>query len=177
RYLYCHGNPVVYKDPTGHVVEMVWDVASLAMSVGELVDAVKSGSKTDVAIAAASCAVDLAAVLLPGVPGGAGAAVKATKEAGKKIGKEIAEQAVKKGVQEGGEKVVKEGTEKLAKDAAKKAKPDFYVTPSGDAIPGEFHRYASSKHAPIKDAKSGTLPAKRGGTYVSFDKIDDGIVA
>jgi len=25
--------------------------------------------------------------------------------------------------------------------------------------------------------QAGTLPAKRGGTYVSFDKIDDGIVA
>ncbi len=56
-------------------------------------------------------------------------------------------------------------------------KIDFYVTPNGQAVPAQFHRYANSKFAPMQDARAGTLPAKRGGTYVSFDKIDDGIVA
>jgi len=56
-------------------------------------------------------------------------------------------------------------------------KPDFYVTSSGDVLPSTFYRYANSKYAPIKQAQNGLLPSKRGGTYVSFDKIDDAIIA
>ncbi len=56
-------------------------------------------------------------------------------------------------------------------------KPDYYVNSEGNALPSTFYRYAHSKYAPISNAKSGSLPAKRGGTYVSFDKLDDAIVA
>jgi hypothetical protein len=120
RFSYVNNNPIAYKDPTGHILETAWDIASLAMSVGGLVEAVEEGDTTDIVIAAASVAVDTAAVLLPCVPGGAGAAIKATKAVGKKVAKEITEQTIKKGLKEGSEKFVKEGSEKLAKSASKK---------------------------------------------------------
>jgi RHS repeat-associated protein len=60
---------------------------------------------------------------------------------------------------------------------ASDSKATFIVTPEGQAIPVKFHRYTHSKFTPISVAKSGLLPAKRGGTYVSFDLIDDAIIA
>jgi hypothetical protein len=59
----------------------------------------------------------------------------------------------------------------------KRVKPDFYVTEDGIILPSTFYRYGNSKYAPISEAKSGVLPAKRGGMYVSFDKMDDAVVA
>ncbi|WP_198263023.1 RHS repeat-associated core domain-containing protein [sulfur-oxidizing endosymbiont of Gigantopelta aegis] len=66
-----------------------------------------------------------------------------------------------------------------ASDAAKlsKSKPDYYVKSNGDVYPSAYYRYANSKYSSIEDVKTGMLPKKRGGTYVSFDKIDDSIVA
>ena len=58
-----------------------------------------------------------------------------------------------------------------------KSRPDFYGTSDGNLWPGTFHRYANSKFAPMSDAKSGLIPQKRSGHYVSFDKIDDAVVA
>jgi hypothetical protein len=58
-----------------------------------------------------------------------------------------------------------------------KQSADFYVDQSGQAVPGQFHRYSHSSYHPMSQAKSGMLPAKRGGTYVSFDKIDDAVIA
>ncbi len=58
-----------------------------------------------------------------------------------------------------------------------KQSADFYVDQSGQTVPGQFHRYSHSSYHPMSQAKSGMLPAKRGGTYVSFDKIDDAVIA
>lgn len=60
---------------------------------------------------------------------------------------------------------------------AVRGKVNYYMTPEGQAIPSQFHRYAYSKYEAMKDSQAGILPAKRGGRYLSFDKIDDAIVA
>jgi hypothetical protein len=54
---------------------------------------------------------------------------------------------------------------------------DFYVTPKGEAIPGKFYRYWFRRPDTLAQAKAGQLAAKEGGTYVSFDAIDDAIIA
>ena len=56
-------------------------------------------------------------------------------------------------------------------------KADFYVTPSGEAIPSTGYRYMSRNPEVVLSAQNGTLPAKNDGMYFSFDKMDDAIVA
>lgn len=65
RYNYASNSPYKYKDPTGRIAETVWDVASLVLSLGEFRSNPSFGNAVGVA-------VDAAAVLLPGVPGGVG---------------------------------------------------------------------------------------------------------
>ncbi|AEY67515.1 hypothetical protein Clo1100_3377 [Clostridium sp. BNL1100] len=53
------------------------------------------------------------------------------------------------------------------------AKPDFYVTPSGDAIPSTGYRYMSENAPYMKNLKeSMTIPENPNGTYFSFNKYD-----
>ncbi len=57
-------------------------------------------------------------------------------------------------------------------------KADFYVRPNGDIIPAEGFRYIRADAQDINQVlDSGTLPSIPGGTYVSFNKIDDAATA
>ncbi|MHB1395126.1 MAG: RHS repeat-associated core domain-containing protein, partial [Clostridia bacterium] len=70
---------------------------------------------------------------------------------------------------------VTKGTSSIVNNTARRA--DFYVTPSGDAIPSTGYRYFARNPNVLQSAKNGVLPGKSSGTYFSFDKIDDAIVA
>ena len=54
---------------------------------------------------------------------------------------------------------------------------DFYVTPSGDAVPSVGYRYSARNTAIIQNARNGFIEARDDGMYFSFDKIDDSIIA
>ena len=54
---------------------------------------------------------------------------------------------------------------------------DFYVKPNGDVIPSTGYRYSARNTTVMQNAKSGTIAARADGTYFSFDKFDDAIVA
>ena len=50
---------------------------------------------------------------------------------------------------------------------------DFYITPSGKAIPATGYRYVSKEAPYLDELKSTkTIPANSNGTYFSFDKFD-----
>jgi RHS repeat-associated protein len=66
RYVYAANNPYKYKDPDGRAFETAWDIASLALSVGQFMQSPSLGNALGVA-------VDAAAVAIPGIPGGVGA--------------------------------------------------------------------------------------------------------
>ncbi len=68
-----------------NVLETVWDVASLALSIAELGIAIKDGDTLDILLAGGSVVVDGAAVVLPFVPGGTGVVLKASREASGKL--------------------------------------------------------------------------------------------
>ena len=55
-------------------METLWDVANVTLGVGSFVDNVKQGNVGDAVLDGLGVAAD-AAVILPGVPGGAGAAI------------------------------------------------------------------------------------------------------
>jgi RHS repeat-associated protein len=82
RYHYANNNPYKYKDPDGRAFETVWDIASLALSVGQFMQSPSLGNALGVA-------VDAAAVAIPGIPGGVGAlrAMGNAAEAGGRAGK------------------------------------------------------------------------------------------
>jgi len=63
-------------------LETVWDLVSFGASVAELGIAIKDGDTIDILLAGGSVVIDGAAIILPGIPGGAGMALKATREGG-----------------------------------------------------------------------------------------------
>jgi len=80
-YTYCAGNPLKYTDSSGKYIETLWDVANVALGIGSFVDNVKQGNVGDAVLDGLGVVVDAAAVILPGVPGGAGAAIKGARAA------------------------------------------------------------------------------------------------
>ncbi|MFT7723419.1 MAG: RHS repeat-associated core domain-containing protein [Roseateles sp.] len=76
RYVYGANNPYKFKDPDGRAIETAWDVASLALSIGQFVESPSIGNAIGVV-------VDAAAVAIPGVPGGVGAVRAAASTANK----------------------------------------------------------------------------------------------
>ena len=80
-YTYCAANPLKYTDSSGKYIETLWDVANVALGIGSFVDNVKQGNVGDAVLDGLGVVVDAAAVILPGVPGGAGAAIKGARAA------------------------------------------------------------------------------------------------
>ena len=78
-YAYTRSDPLNNVDPTGAVIETVWDVANVAMDVASLGANIASGNVGGALLDAGGLIVDAAATVIPGVPGGAGAAIKAAR--------------------------------------------------------------------------------------------------
>ncbi|MDP2314840.1 MAG: RHS repeat-associated core domain-containing protein [Pseudomonadota bacterium] len=83
RYAYGAGNPYRYVDPSGAIIETAWDIANLAMDVGSLAMNLSAGNWGGAALDAVGLIVDGAATVVPGMPGGAGSAIKAYRAADK----------------------------------------------------------------------------------------------
>ena len=75
-YAYALNNPVRYKDPTGKYVESAWDIFSLLTGVESFVSNVSAGNVGAAIVDGLGVVVDAAAVVLPVIPGGVGAAAK-----------------------------------------------------------------------------------------------------
>ncbi len=76
-YVYCLNNPLIKTDSSGKYVESLWDIASMAIGVSSFVDNVSQGNVGAALVDAGGILLDAAATALPGVPGGAGAGIKA----------------------------------------------------------------------------------------------------
>lgn len=81
RYMYAHGNPTYYTDPTGNYVESAIDLASLGVGIWSFGDNIENGNWGSAAIDAFGIAVDTLALATPLVPGGAGIVLKAIRAA------------------------------------------------------------------------------------------------
>ena len=80
-YAFCGNNPVNYVDPNGKAIETLWDIASVVSGVKNLIGNVRDGNYKAAFGDGVGIAVDAAAILVPGVPGGVGAIRAGTKAA------------------------------------------------------------------------------------------------
>ena len=78
-YNYCLNNPIKNTDPDGKVVETAWDAANVVMDVASCAKNVATSNYIYAAVDAGAFIVDAAATVIPGVPGGAGTALKAVR--------------------------------------------------------------------------------------------------
>ena len=100
RFSYTKGNPILYKDPTGHVVDTIVDIASALYDVGSAikhgVDYIKAkkGSKEEKQAKenlkedATALIADVVAAVIPGITG-AGIAIRVANKAQKASNKEL----------------------------------------------------------------------------------------
>ena len=72
-------------DPDGNVIETALDAISLGLGVRSFISNIKAGNRRDAIWDGVGIVADAAAVALPFVPGGAGAAIKAARAADKTI--------------------------------------------------------------------------------------------
>jgi RHS repeat-associated protein len=79
RYCYAANNPYKFKDPDGRIIETGWDLANVAMGLVSLGNNLAVGNYAGSAVDVGGLIVDVAATLVPVVPGGAGAAIKAAR--------------------------------------------------------------------------------------------------
>ncbi len=72
RYSYARNNPVRYRDPSGHWLETAWDIANVVWDIHEF-------GNDPSWVNGAALVVDVAAVILPAVPAGAGLVARVGK--------------------------------------------------------------------------------------------------
>ncbi len=75
RYSYTQNNPTRFVDPSGHFIETLFDVAMILVDVADIA---KNGLNVS---NGAALILDVAAVIIPGVPAVGGLAIKAAKAA------------------------------------------------------------------------------------------------
>jgi RHS repeat-associated protein len=85
RYAYADNDPVNLSDPSGHIIETLWDGANIAMGVASFVSNFNDGNYFDAAIDLGGIGLDSLAMAAPVIPGGAAAALKAMRKAGEQI--------------------------------------------------------------------------------------------
>ena len=84
-YAYTNNNPVNGYDPGGKVIETVWDMASLGLGIDSFMTNIRDGKILAATFDGIGIVIDAAAVATPGIPGGAGAGIKALRKGGDEL--------------------------------------------------------------------------------------------
>ena len=80
RYSYSFGDPVNGREPTGHVIDTIWDIGSIAYDLGKLGYAGWTNDDELWDEAVVDLAVDSASALVPGLPTGSSKLARATTQ-------------------------------------------------------------------------------------------------
>ena len=79
RYSYVRNNPLRWTDPTGEAIETLWDIANVVMGAKSVYENFKAGRYAAAAVDAVGVVLDAGAGAVPGLPGGAGTAIKTAR--------------------------------------------------------------------------------------------------
>lgn len=79
RYSYVENRPLNFTDPSGHWLESAWDAFNVGLGIVSLADNLKQGNYGWAAVDAVGVVVDVAALVMPVVPGGVGSIVKGAR--------------------------------------------------------------------------------------------------
>ena len=78
-YAWCANNPIRNVDRNGEWVESAWDAFSLVTGVNSFVTNVRSGNVGGAIVDGFGVVLDAAALIVPAIPGGVGAGIKAVR--------------------------------------------------------------------------------------------------
>lgn len=78
-YVYCENNPLVRIDKNGEAWETVWDLFNVGLGIQSFTENIQGGNYWDAAVDAGGILIDAAAAIVPAVPGGVGAGIKAAR--------------------------------------------------------------------------------------------------
>jgi len=139
-YAYALGAPTVFTDSDGLAVETPWDVANVAIGVTSLAANVAAGNVGGALLDAFGLAVDLGATAIPGLPGGAGAAIQAYR--GSKLARAMykAARPVAKGLEQAHHVVARTSKAFEARRRLKKCGIDIDDAANGARLANRFHR-------------------------------------
>ena len=159
-YTYTRNSPLKYVDRTGNVLESPWDVFNVTIGLASAAVNIAEGNYKAAAVDLAGVVVDVAATAIPGVPGGAATAIRASR-AGSAVVRAVnkvdnASSVVRAASGKGKMTVpVKEGIYEFADESGK-----TYVGQSGD-IQKRLQQHMGSGKLP--EGTNVTLKGVRGG--------------
>ena len=78
-YAWCGNNPIKHVDRNGKWIESAWDAANVVIGVKSLITNIQEHNIQDAVIDGAGLILDVAAVILPAVPGGVSTAIKTAR--------------------------------------------------------------------------------------------------
>ena len=79
RYSYVENRPLNFTDPTGHWLESAWDAFNVGLGIVSLADNLSQGNYGWAAVDTVGLVVDMAALVVPIVPGGVSSVIKAAR--------------------------------------------------------------------------------------------------
>ena len=85
RYNYAANNPYKFTDPDGRIIETPWDVANVALGVVSIGANITAGNYVSAAVDLGGLIYDGAATVVPGLPAGAGVALKVYRAGDKAV--------------------------------------------------------------------------------------------
>ena len=162
-YAYCLDNPLIVVDQDGRIGETLWDLVNVVLDAKSLVSNIRAGKTGAAFVDAGGLIFDLAAVVLPVVPGGAGTAIKAMRGADKALDAVNAVDNVSD--------VVKASNKTI--DVAESINKSNKIVPHGETQFTKYGRQAHKNYLPGESyEKEFRLPSGRRADAVSLEKGD-----
>lgn len=186
-YAWCGNNPIKHIDRNGKWIESAWDAANVVIGVNSLITNIQEHNIQDAVIDGAGLILDVAAVILPVVPGGVSTAIKTARVANNVS--DVVNVTTRTATKHNYRKVLQETTGKVGKGyeahhtLPQKYRKQFEALDINIDEPGnvvwrkkENHRKQNYQHTKAWDKEYEDLPNKsKDDVYKLRDQIENEI--